>query len=157
MPLAASSYYTYRTPHGPLTIQVTGGRVSVVTLRRITLIGEMKPCELSNVCANQLLEYFAGKRTAFDIPMLLSGTPFQKDVWQAIEKIPYGQTRTYEEIATAAGRPESFRMVGAAVKKNPLAILVPAHRVVNASGKVPGTDRSAQLRAAMIELERRHA
>lgn len=153
----ASSYYTYPTPHGPITIGVEGDAVCLVALGETKMPGTRRPTELSNACANQLLEYFAGKRTAFDVPIRPAGTPFQQDVWRALQNIPYGQTRTYAEVAEAAGHPASFRMVGAAVKKNPLAVIVPAHRVVGANGRVVGADRHARLRAAFLELERRHA
>lgn len=151
------SYYTYRTPHGPLTIGVAGDAVCAVVLGEAKLAGTCKPSELSNACATELLEYFAGKRTAFDLPLAPEGTDFQKRVWHAVEAIPYGQTRTNADIAAAVGSPESFRMVGSAVKKNPIVALIPAHRVVGANGKPSGSDKHAQLRAAFLELERRNA
>ena len=151
------SYFTYRTPHGPITIGVAGGAISDVALGNVALQGECRPTEISNACATELLEYFAGKRMAFDLPVAPEGTAFQKAVWHAIGAIPYGQTRTYAEIAEAVGKPDSYRMVGAAVKKNPVVALIPAHRVVGANGKPAGTDKHAQLRAAFLELERRNA
>lgn len=151
------SYYTYRTPHGPLTIGVAGDAVCAVVLGKAKLAGACKPSELSNACATELLEYFAGKRTAFDLPLAPEGTDFQKRVWHAVEAIPYGQTRTNADIAAAVGSPESFRMVGSAVKKNPIVALIPAHRVVGANGKPSGSDKHAQLRAAFLELGRRNA
>lgn len=151
------SYYTYRTPHGPLTVGVAGDAVCAVVLGKAKLEGTCKPSELSNACATELLEYFAGKRTAFDLPLAPEGTDFQKRVWHAVEAIPYGQTRTNADIAAAVGSPESFRMVGSAVKKNPIVALIPAHRVVGANGKPSGSDKHAQLRAAFLELERRNA
>lgn len=151
------AHYVYRTPHGPITIGVTGEAVSAVALGDVKLAGPRKPTALSNECANQLLEYFAGKRSSFNIPLKLQGSAFQREVWQALQNIPYGQTRTMSEVAEAIGKPESFRMVGSAVKKNPLVVLVPAHRVVGANGKTPGTDAQAQRRAAFLELERRNA
>lgn len=151
------SYYTYRTPHGPLTVGVAGDAVCAVVLGKAKLAGTCKPSELSNACATELLEYFAGKRTAFDLPLAPEGTDFQKRVWHAVETIPYGQTRTNADIAAAVGSPESFRMVGSAVKKNPIVALIPAHRVVGANGKPSGSDKHAQLRAAFLELERRNA
>lgn len=151
------AHYVYRTPHGPITIGVSGQAVSAVALGDVKLAGPRKPTALSNECANQLLEYFAGKRTAFDLPLKLQGSAFQREVWSALQNIPYGQTRTTSDIAEAIGKPESFRMVGSAVRKNPLVVLVPAHRVVGANGKTPGTDAQAQRRAAFLELERRNA
>lgn len=157
MALRASTYYAYRTPHGPITIGTTDGAISAVALGDVKLAGERRPTELSNACANQLLEYFAGKRTAFDLPLNAQGSDFQRLVWQATSTIPYGQTATAAQIAERIGKPDSFRMVGAAVRKNPLIILVPAHRVVGANGKALGTDEQARRRQAFLDLERRNA
>ena len=152
-----STYYAYRTPHGPITIGTSSGAISTVALGDVKLPGARRPTELSNACANQLLEYFAGKRTVFDVPTVAEGSEFQQEVWRAISAIPYGQSVTAAQIAERIGRPESFRMVGTAVKKNPLVILVPAHRVVGANGRALGNDDSARLRRAFLELERRNA
>ena len=153
----ASTYFAYRTPHGPITIGTTDGAISAVALGDVKLPGAKRPTELSNACANQLLEYFAGKRTAFDLPLDAQGSDFQRMVWQAASTIPYGQTATAAQIAERIGKPDSFRMVGSAVRKNPLIILVPAHRVVGANGKVLGTDEQACRRQAFLDLERRNA
>lgn len=157
MALRARTYYAYRTPHGPITIGATGNAISEVVLGDVRLAGERRPTELSNACANQLLEYFAGKRTAFDLPLDAQGSDFQRQVWQAASTIPYGQTATAAQIAERIGKPDSFRMVGAAVRKNPLVVLVPAHRVVGANGKALGTDEQARRRQAFLDLERRFA
>ena len=152
-----SSHYTYPTPHGPLTIGVREGRVVAVVLGQAALEGQRKPTKLANRCANDLMEYFAGKRTAFDIPVETDGTAFQRSVWKAVCNIPYGQTRTNEDIARAIGSPRSYRMVGSAVRKNPLAVIVPTHRVVNANGRITGSDADARLRIALLEFERHRA
>ena len=152
-----STYFAYRTPHGPITIGTTDGAVSAVALGDIKLPGVRRPTELSNACANQLLEYFAGKRTAFDVPTNAQGTAFQKEVWRAISAVPYGQSVTAAQIAERIGKPDSFRMVGAAVKKNPLVVLIPAHRVVGTGGRTLGADEPARRRQAFLELERRNA
>ena len=151
------AHYVYRTPHGPITIGITGNAVSAIALGDVKLPGPRKPTELTNECANQLLEYFAGKRMAFDVPLAPAGSAFQREVWEALQNIPYGEARTTTEIAEAIGRPDSFRMVGSAVRKNPIVVIIPAHRVVSSSGKATGTDLPAQRRAAFLELERRNA
>ncbi|WP_165172668.1 MULTISPECIES: methylated-DNA--[protein]-cysteine S-methyltransferase [unclassified Adlercreutzia] len=151
------TYYVYPTPYGPVTIAERAGAVCAVALGDVRLDGERRPAEATNACSTQLLEFFAGKRTSFDVPAVLEGSDFQVKVWRAIEAIPYGQTRTNRDIAEAIGQPEAYRMVGAAVRRNPLAVIVPAHRVVGANGRPTGADRGAQLRAAFLELERRHA
>ena len=153
----ASTYYAYLTPHGPITVGTKDGAVSAVALGDVKLPGERRPTELSNTCANQLMEYFAGKRTVFDLPLLEQGSEFQREVWRAIASIPYGQCATAAQIAERIGKPDSFRMVGAAVRKNPLVIVVPAHRVVGANGRALGNDEQARRRQALLELERRNA
>lgn len=155
--LRDQSYFTYRTPHGLITIGVCDGFITAIALGIVKMPGENRACELSNLCATQLLEYFAGRRTAFDLPLKPQGSEFQNKVWSALQRIPYGQTRTTAEIAEAIDCPESYRMVGIAIRKNPIIILIPAHRIVGANGKVPGTDKQAQRRAAFLELERRFA
>jgi methylated-DNA-[protein]-cysteine S-methyltransferase len=82
----------------------------------------------------QLTEYFAGERTTFELSLRRGGTPFQRDVWSALERIPYGETRTYGDLAAALGRPRAARAVGAANGQNPFCIVVPCHRLVGAGG-----------------------
>ena len=86
----------------------------------------------------QLFEYFSGKRRFFELEYEFSGTDFQKSVWRELEKIPFGETKTYGEIAAAIGNPKAGRAVGLACNKNPLAIIVPCHRVIGAGGKPVG-------------------
>ena len=157
MALRDSTYYAYRTPHGPITIGTKADAVSAIALGDVVLPGVRKPTELSNACANQLLEYFHGKRTAFDLPIAAEGSDFQHEVWEAVSSIPYGQTATAAQIAERIGKPDSFRMVGSAIRKNPLIIIIPGHRVVGNNGKTIGTDMYARIRQAFLELERRNA
>ena len=86
----------------------------------------------------QLFEYFSGKRRSFELEYEFSGTDFQKSVWRELEKIPFGETKTYGEIAAAIGNPKAGRAVGSSCNKNPLAIIVPCHRVIGAGGKLTG-------------------
>lgn len=148
------TYFTYTTPSGSFTVGVEGEWVTAVVLGDATLQGVYRPSVTSHACANQLLEYFAGKRRSFNVATRVCGTDFEKSVWRAVENIPYAQTRTIREIASLIGKPQSYRMVGRAIRNNPLAIIIPAHRVVNAHGIPPGTDRSARIRAAMLDFER---
>lgn len=153
----SSTHYTYRTAFGPLTIAATPQAITAVALGARAFPGQSAPSLLSNRCATQLQEYFAAKRTAFDLPLQVEGTLFQQRVWEAISAIPYGQTRTAADIAEAVGEPGAHRAVGAAVRRNPAAVLIPAHRVVSARGTIEGTDRSSELRRACLKLEQAHA
>ncbi len=88
--------------------------------------------------AQQLNEYFAGKRQQFDLPLDFEGTAFQQQVWQALLTIPFGETRSYKQIAEQIGNVKAVRAVGAANGKNPISIIAPCHRVVGANGKLGG-------------------
>jgi methylated-DNA-[protein]-cysteine S-methyltransferase len=102
----------------------------------------------------QLREYFQGKRTAFEIRLHPKGTPFQKAVWKALLDIPYGQTRSYGDIAKAVGRPNAVRAVGLANGRNPLPIIVPCHRVIGANGKLVGYGGGLPVKQALLDRER---
>jgi methylated-DNA-[protein]-cysteine S-methyltransferase len=101
----------------------------------------------------QLTEYFSNQRTEFDLPLQPDGTEFQKKVWQALRAIPFGQTRSYLDLARAVGAPEAFRAVGAANSRNPLSIVVPCHRVVASDGSLTGYAGGLRAKAALLALE----
>ena len=101
----------------------------------------------------QLDEYFAGKRRAFDLKLAPRGTSFQLEVWAALRAIPYGETRSYREIARTIGRPEAIRAVGAANGANPLPIIVPCHRVIGANGSLTGFGGGLPVKRYLLDLE----
>jgi methylated-DNA-[protein]-cysteine S-methyltransferase len=101
----------------------------------------------------QVSEYFAGKRTQFDLPLQPEGSEFQKKVWRALRKIPFGKTKSYLDLARAIGWPDASRAVGAANGKNPLSIVVPCHRVVGADGTLTGFAGGLKTKAALLALE----
>ena len=101
----------------------------------------------------QLREYFQGQRQVFDLPLDLDGTLFQQQVWQALQHIPYGQTRSYKEIAEQIGNVKAVRAVGAANGKNPISIIVPCHRVIGASGKLVGFAGGLDYKQTLLSLE----
>ena len=101
----------------------------------------------------ELGEYFAGKRTVFTFPMEPDGTPFQKSVWDALLKIPYGKTATYGQIAMAVGNPKGARAVGMACNKNPIWIAVPCHRVIGANGSLTGYALGMGMKQQLLTLE----
>jgi methylated-DNA-[protein]-cysteine S-methyltransferase len=103
----------------------------------------------------QLGEYFMGKRQAFDLPLDFHGTDFQKSVWGALLAIPYGETRSYAEIARAVGRPTAFRAVGAANGRNPISIIAPCHRVVGTNGALTGFAGGLEAKALLLGIEGR--
>lgn len=103
----------------------------------------------------QLAAYFAGERTAFDVPLDGRGTAFQRRVWAALREIPYGETRTYGELAAAIGAPTASRAVGLANGRNPISIVVPCHRVVGAGGSLTGYAGGVERKRALLDLETR--
>jgi len=103
----------------------------------------------------QILEYLNGERTDFDLPLDLRGTEFQRQVWQALRDIPFGERRSYRDIAVAVGRPKAARAVGAANGSNPVALVVPCHRVINSDGKLGGYGGGLALKARLLAMESR--
>ncbi len=109
--------------------------------------------ELTNKAYNQLLEYFDGKRKFFDVPYKLNGTDFQKRVWSALCDIPYGETRSYKDIAIAVGNEKASRAIGMANNKNPVTVIVPCHRVIGASGKLVGYAGGLEMKEFLLIME----
>jgi methylated-DNA-[protein]-cysteine S-methyltransferase len=105
----------------------------------------------------QLGEYFAGARQAFDLPLDFRGTGFQKQVWAQLLKIPFGETRSYADIARAIDRPTAFRAVGAANGRNPISIVAPCHRVIGTNGALTGFAGGIEAKRRLLEIERRGA
>jgi len=101
----------------------------------------------------ELEEYFAGQRRAFSFPLDLRGTDFQRACWQALLQIPYGETRSYADIARAVGRPQGFRAVGMANNRNPVAIVVPCHRVIASDGTLCGYGGGLDIKRKLLQLE----
>ncbi|MBL8320742.1 MAG: methylated-DNA--[protein]-cysteine S-methyltransferase [Acinetobacter sp.] len=104
--------------------------------------------------ARQLNEYFAGQRRQFDLPLDFEGTVFQQKVWQALLSIPFGETRSYKQIAEQIGHAKAMRAVGAANGKNPISIIAPCHRVVGANGKLVGFAGGLENKSILLEIER---
>lgn len=102
----------------------------------------------------QLKQYFAGERSSFSIPLDMRGTPFQKDVWRALQAIPFGETLSYGQIASKLGRPSASRAVGAANGRNPISIVVPCHRVIGSTGKLTGFAGGLNAKAHLLNLEK---
>jgi methylated-DNA-[protein]-cysteine S-methyltransferase len=102
----------------------------------------------------QLGEYFAGTRKTFSVPLDMRGTRFQKDVWESLLAIPFGETRSYSQLAKQLGNPRATRAVGAANGRNPISIIVPCHRVIGSSGKLTGFAGGLEAKAQLLSLEK---
>ncbi len=112
--------------------------------------------EFTDKVFNQLLEYLNGKRKKFEIQYKLNGTEFQKNVWNALCDIPYGETRSYKEIAIAVGNEKASRAVGMANNKNPINIIIPCHRVIGVSGKLVGYAGGISMKEFLIKMEEKN-
>jgi methylated-DNA-[protein]-cysteine S-methyltransferase len=144
---------TYMSPVGPL--QLVADEDALLQLNFAQTAGERHDASpiLAATCA-QLDEYFAGTRTTFDIPLRLEGSPWEQRVWEALLGIDYGETTSYGAIAVQVGAPGSARAVGAANGRNPVAIVVPCHRVIGASGKLTGYGGGLERKSTLLDLER---
>lgn len=139
-------------------VEEDGNIISVHTMREITDVQEDMKQEETSLLAEarrQLGEYFIGERKVFNLPLQPKGTPFQLLVWEQLKQIPYGETRSYGQIAAAIGNPKASRAVGGANNKNPIGILIPCHRVIGASGKLVGYAGGLDVKAKLLEIEYR--
>lgn len=109
--------------------------------------------EFFREAARQLEDYFSGKLQSFNLELDPEGTDFQKSVWKALCEIPYGKTRTYKEIAVSIGKPKAYRAVGLANNRNPIAIIVPCHRVIGADGELTGYASGLDVKEFLLKLE----
>jgi methylated-DNA-[protein]-cysteine S-methyltransferase len=112
--------------------------------------------KLSDLAYSQLTEYFEGQRKVFDFPYKMQGTDFQKKVWKALCEIPYGETRSYKDIAIVVGNPKASRAVGMANNRNRLLFVVPCHRVIGANGSLVGYAGGLEMKTTLLELERKY-
>jgi methylated-DNA-[protein]-cysteine S-methyltransferase len=131
---------TIQSPVGPLRLFARGDELTALHLPSSDAPDEerTRTSDVLAAAADQLREYFAGHRRDFDLPLAPQGTGFQQRVWTALLTIPFGQTRSYGQIAAAIGRPAASRAVGAANGRNPIAIIIPCHRVIGSSGELTG-------------------
>lgn len=140
------------SPIGNLEIKDNGKAIVMVGLTEKTISNtDASPLQLQ--CAHQIEEYFEGIRTEFDIPVEFSGTDFQKNVWNALLNIPYGDTMSYGDIARITGNPKASRAVGKACNKNHILIIVPCHRVVGAKGKLVGFACGIDIKETLLGIE----
>jgi methylated-DNA-[protein]-cysteine S-methyltransferase len=139
------------SPVGPLTLVERDGALARLAFGRLGQSSAPSPF-LDGVAA-QLREYFAGERQAFDVALAPSGTEFQLACWRALAEIPYGETRSYGEQARHIGRPDRARAVGAANGANPIAIILPCHRVIGADGSLVGFGGGLETKRRLLDLE----
>ncbi len=147
------NFAIYDTSAGKLKVVYEGDKILSIKWYFGESEVENHKTELTDRVIAQLEEYLKGERTQFDFAYELRGTDFQLKVWSALEKIPYGETRSYKEIATAIGNPKASRAVGMANNRNPMSIVVPCHRVVGANGKLVGYAGGLDVKVKLLNIE----
>jgi methylated-DNA-[protein]-cysteine S-methyltransferase len=143
------------SPVGPLTLVASPEALLAVRFGAESSAGDAdaSPSPWLDVAARQLAEWFAGQRREFELPLEPRGTEFQLRVWGALRRIPFGERRSYRDIAQAIGAPRAVRAVGAANGRNPLSIVIPCHRVVGANGSLTGFSGGLAIKRALLGIE----
>jgi methylated-DNA-[protein]-cysteine S-methyltransferase len=151
---------TIRSPVGVLTLIASSGGLAAILWEndrpgrvRLDVVAEDPKHPILLETERQLAEYFAGRRKIFDLTLDFAGTEFQKRVWRALLTIPFGETRSYAQIAKQIGHPTAVRAVGAANGRNPISIVTPCHRVIGSSGKLTGFAGGLDVKAQLLRLE----
>lgn len=147
--------FFYQTPIGMIAIEENGTSLTHLYFQSETPAGDaaLRETALLREANRQLQEYFTGERTAFSLPFAPEGTPFQQMVWQSLCAIPYGETRSYAQIAQSVGNPRACRAVGMANHRNPLPVFVPCHRVIGANGSMVGYGGGLEIKLKLLRLE----
>lgn len=148
--------YTFHTPIGFLTIREEEQKLTELFWEANsvqTMKNELHSDFLYEVYT-QVNEYLTGRRKQFDVPLKYQGTQFQQSVWQELQKIPYGQTRSYQEIAIGIGNEKAVRAVGQANNKNPIMIIIPCHRVIHKNGDITGFACGVEVKRYLLDLEK---
>ena len=146
-------FYHYETAIGAVTICETDGSITALQFGTIEMSGAEHETPLLHRAYIQLYEYLSSERTVFTLPLQPQGTAFQQKVWAALQEIPYGKTITYSELAAQIGNPKACRAVGMANHRNPIAILIPCHRVIGKNSSLTGYAGGLQIKERLLALE----
>lgn len=153
-------YRTVPFAIGKLTIMEKNGKIVRIKLNRPpepAIHTVEKETSLIAEAVSQLSAYFEGRLKTFDLPLDMSGTPFRMKTWEALKTIPYGETRSYGDIARQIGQPKACRAVGMANHNNPVAIVVPCHRVIGSDGSLTGYGGGLPIKRQLLDLEKRYS
>ena len=154
------AHTTMTSPVGELLLTAEDGRLTGLFMPGENVappVGSVPgEAAFAEIC-RQLAEYFAGKRTSFDLPLAPPGTPFRQRVWDELQRIEYGHTITYAELAARSGRPAAIRAAGAANGANPVSIVIPCHRVIGSNGSLTGYSGGLEAKRFLLDLERSRA
>ena len=162
---AVRTHITLPSPIGPLTLVAEAGQLTALYMdaqrhrpdeTSLGVRGDQDAAPFV-AAARQLADYFAGQLTEFDLPLAPAGTAFQREVWAALQAIPYGQTWSYAQLAEKIGRASAVRAVGLANGKNPIALVIPCHRVIGSDGSLTGYGGGLDRKRFLLDLESRRA
>ena len=146
-------HYTYETVLGSVTFVEEDGALLTISMQPFEK-GTRQETSLIKKAHQQITEYLKGERKEFDLPLRMKGTDFQIRVWNALLDIPYGETRSYKQIAEAIHNPKGMRAVGMANNRNPFLIVVPCHRVIGANGSLVGYGEGLEMKEFLLRLEK---
>jgi len=145
--------YTRQTGIGCIGLAERDGVLVELALKAAPMAHSLPEPETIRRTFVQIEEYLAGKRKSFDVPLYAEGTPFMRRVWDALRRIPYGETRSYKDIAAAIGQSGAMRAVGMANNRNPIALIIPCHRVIGADGRLVGFAGGLDMKRRLLDLE----
>ncbi|WP_448548441.1 methylated-DNA--[protein]-cysteine S-methyltransferase [Thalassotalea fusca] len=151
-------FFRYQSPLGEIAISANEQGITALAFQRgsapiVEPIEKQENPELFKEVSKQLDEYFTGKRKSFDLPLAPEGTAFRQQVWQALLEIPFGETRSYGWLAKHINNPKAVRAVGGANGANPIALIIPCHRVIGSNNKLTGYAGGVEFKAALLEHE----
>lgn len=153
--MGVKGFAVYKSIFGNIKIEYDGEKITM--LKKIYTDEVGKKTDFTDKVYKELLEYFSGVRKSFDFEYMLVGTEFQIKVWEALCDIPYGETRSYKDIAKAVGSPKAYRAVGMANNKNPITFAVPCHRVIGSSGKLVGYAGGIEMKKTLLDMEKNNS
>lgn len=149
-----NNIFFYETEIGIIGIRENNKSITDIYFSKVDSNDNIEETALIKECFKQLKEYFDGSRVKFDLPLEVKGTEFQKKVWNELLKIPYGQTKSYKDIAIAIENERASRAVGMANNKNPIPIIIPCHRVIGSNGKLVGYAGGVNVKEKLLNIEK---
>lgn len=149
-----SSVFFYETDLGIIGIRENNKAITDIYFSKDNIDDNIEETDLIKECFKQLKEYFEGSRRKFDLPIEMNGTQFQKKIWKELLKIPYGETRSYKDIAISIGNEKACRAIGMANNKNHIPIIIPCHRVIGYNGKLVGYAGGIDIKEKLLNIEK---
>ena len=149
-----NNIFFYETEVGIIGIRENNKSITDIYFSKVDTNDNIEETDLIKECFKQLKEYFEGNRKKFDLPLDAEGTEFQKKVWNELLNIPYGETKSYKDIAVAIGNEKACRAIGMANNKNPIPIVIPCHRVIGSNGKLVGYAGGLNVKEKLLNIEK---